>query len=128
MDRALLSNNLERKTKIVRHFTHVGFLTHWESISLEYLKHLSRPPNSGLVTWSRRLKQEPGIQVFKIFKSYFRKFAQIKTVCKYALYTEYSKNIGTTIVAIGAFSMCSYRKVLNVNVGRSSVFGVYVVE
>ena len=22
-----------------------------------------RPPNSGLVTWSRRLKQEPGIQV-----------------------------------------------------------------
>ena len=26
-----------------------------------------RPPNSGLVTWSRRLKQEPGIQVIHYF-------------------------------------------------------------
>jgi len=27
---------------------------------------LTRPPNSGLVTWSRRLRQEPGIQVLSI--------------------------------------------------------------
>ena len=78
----------------------------------------------GVGVWNKN----QGFRFSRNFNSYFRKFAQIKTVCKYALYTEYSKNIGTTIEAIGAFSMCSYRKVLNVNVGRSSVFGVYVVE
>jgi len=46
----------ENNTKVVAH----------QGSRLSLSCRLTRPPNSGLVTWSRRLKQEPGIQVLSI--------------------------------------------------------------
>ena len=48
---------------------------------LTKLHNFFRPPNSGLVTWSRRLRQEPGIQV-KIFPQIFNRQNHLKICIK----------------------------------------------